>query len=391
MMDATDGIGLEFSKGDLQRAPTNNGFGSDLNKENTYGVDVSEENGANGTDANGEIDDRVVNVSEPVVEDTSAASMKRASNVAKKLGPDQGNNLKSMKTQNDQKDLALQNGEAVNAQNRKARLSQNLSFTAKSPLAYGVRKSSIVAKQSKLDVNSPTAAGSEAISSGGPTARKLNGVNAGSASRLLNVNAVLVDDATSEVTQNVIPRTEAQRRNSVGFSFRLDERAEKRKEFFMRLEEKIHAKELEKTNMQAKSKESQEAEIKQLRKTLTFKATPMPSFYQEPGPPKVELKKIPPTRARSPKLGRHKPLTMTSNNSEDIELQPDPEAYFTAVKPNGGAANWHHSAAVKRTANQKPIPKLTSQKATAATDAKLPSKIKASSTKQLLEKQRWKN
>ncbi|PWZ28877.1 Protein WVD2-like 4 [Zea mays] len=92
------------------------------------------------------------------------------------------------------------------------------------------------------------------------------------------------DDVHSTTSSTNTPRAAARKSAAAaaaGFSFRLEERAEKRKE------------------------ESQEAEIKLLRKSLTFKATPMPSFYKEQ-PPKVELKKIPPTRARSPRLGRHK-------------------------------------------------------------------------------------
>ncbi|KAF5197650.1 Translation initiation factor if-2 [Thalictrum thalictroides] len=104
---------------------------------------------------------------------------------------------------------------------------------------------------------------------------------------------------------------------SSSFSLRSEERAAKRKEYYQKLEEDLKAKEAQKMQLQANSKEKAENELRKLRLNLGFKAKPMPDFYHEAQEPKTQIKKIPVTRPRSPKLGR-KPSSSISQEASSL-------------------------------------------------------------------------
>ncbi|KAI3705413.1 hypothetical protein L1987_75650 [Smallanthus sonchifolius] len=269
--------------------------GNEVHEEDENGV----ENNVVGQENSNEVESSRLEVSESS-EDVNGSKIPNSVEVATNEGTSKTNKV----SKNGPKGSPL-------AHKLKAHLTQNLSFPAK-PRNHDAMRSSMDGHPTKTRATLSNANANRRASTGMKT--KESGPNA-RVTRPVKPNGS-EDGPPSADPLSVTPG--GQHKNSVaGFSSRLEERAEKRKEFFSKIEEKIHAKEAEKTNLQEKSKENQEAEIKQLRKTLMFKAAPMPKFYKEP-PPKVDLKKIPTTRPKSPKLGRNKSNVAAATNGSTV-------------------------------------------------------------------------
>ncbi|GFP87810.1 protein wave-dampened 2 [Phtheirospermum japonicum] len=258
-------------------------------------------------------DDKILNSTQEITEKPDLPSESHSTNNPKELGvkeSDDSKNLKPLKGM-----VKAKNGKSLSkgkdAKEAMKPSNGNIAFRTKSK-SFNDKQSASV--QNKLhgipDATSSSTSGEQ--SEDIPEKTKLKALKKCPASK--------TDDISQSSSSPTAVDAKPVRLGTLpaySFSFKCNERAEKRKEFYSELEKKIQAKEAEKSNLQAKSKETQDAEIRMMRKKLGFKATPMPSFYQEPAPPKAELKKIPTTRAKSPKLGRKKSSPTADNTKEN--------------------------------------------------------------------------
>ncbi|XP_039044703.1 uncharacterized protein LOC120184271 [Hibiscus syriacus] len=123
--------------------------------------------------------------------------------------------------------------------------------------------------------------------------------------------APVVRQTPNRIKQTAVSTWEDAKSTARGFHFKSGERAEKRREFYTKVEKKNASQrgrdESDSSKNTGRESEKTEAEIKQLRKSLTFKAKPMPSFYHVPTTSRFTRNKAATSTMKSAKVGKKSP------------------------------------------------------------------------------------